>query len=187
MNMKEHEDLIAKVEKAKDQIAQLRKQQSELEREKTELEDLRSKQEEWYRGRREVGDWLLKGAAVLDGEEADLNKMIALARSTKESFAQHLEALSAIKEDDWTPVSLKDELSKALIVLQKARRDYGVARGRIPALEGKEAGAKTAPDERPAPGPPELRDAKELMRLGFWLALPAALMAIIILIVYACL
>ena len=37
MNLKEQEDLLAKVEKAKEQIARLRKQQEDLEREKASV------------------------------------------------------------------------------------------------------------------------------------------------------
>ncbi|MCX6353740.1 MAG: hypothetical protein NTZ78_02405 [Candidatus Aureabacteria bacterium] len=185
MNMKEHEDLISKVEKAKEQIEQLRKQQSDLEREKAELEELRAKQDEWSRGKREIGDGLLKGIAILDSEDAEINKMISIVRGTRESFSQHLEYLASVKDDRWTPATLKEDLNKALLILQKARRDLGVARGRIPAMEGKEAkvgGVESLPARS---GGISSLSTGELVRLGFWLALPGVLMALLIVIIYA--
>jgi len=188
MNMKEHEDLISKVEKAKEQIEQLRKQQSDLEREKAELEELRAKQDEWSLGKKEIGDGLLKGIAILDSEDAELNKMISIVRGARESFSQHLEYLASVKDDRWTPATMKDDLNKALLILQKARRDIGVARGRIPAMEAKQA-ARAGGVEQLSPkfgGIPCLSTG-ELVRLGFWLALPGVLMALLIVIIYSAL
>jgi len=66
MNLKEQEDLLIKVEKAKEQIARLRKQQADLEREKAELEDLTHREEEWYRGKKECAEALQKAVAILE-------------------------------------------------------------------------------------------------------------------------
>lgn len=183
--MKEHEDLLAKVEKAREQIAELRRQQTELEREKAALEDLKGKQDEWYNGKKEAGDALLKSIAVLESEDADMQKMVTLMRSTRESFSQLLEQLTAIKEDRWTPATLKEDLNKALLILQKSRREISVARGRIPSLEAKTPQG-SAEEEAQGDGRQGGREsAVELMRRGFWLALPAAVMAIIVLVIRA--
>ncbi|MCX6357572.1 MAG: hypothetical protein NT045_06840 [Candidatus Aureabacteria bacterium] len=184
--MNEHDDLLEKVEKAKEQIAQLRKQESELEREKAALEELKNKQEEWYRGKKEVGAALLRAIAILDGEDADLNRMIALARTYRETFTGLLEALNAVKEDRWTSATLREELNKVLLIIQKGRRELGAAKTRIPALEAKEgpAGVSGEPAEMSEARMRNL-SAPELVRIGFWLALPAAVMAIAVALIIA--
>jgi chromosome segregation ATPase len=187
MNLKEHEDLVLKVEKAKEQIARLRKEQEDLEHEKQELEDLRNKQDEWYRGRREIGDALRKAIAVLDTEEAGINKMNVLVRNAREGFSAVFDELAAVKEDRWTPATLKEDLSKALLVIQKARKELSTARARIPALDEKRM--EGAGEEVGLPAGEAWRigtlGAGDLIRIGFWLALPAALMAVVIIIVLA--
>jgi chromosome segregation ATPase len=180
MNLKEQEDLLAKVEKAKEQIARLRKQQEDLEREKAALEDLGQRQEEWHRGRKELSDVLVKSLAVLESEEAALARRAALVRDTREGFARTVEELTAIREDRWTQATLKEELNRALVLLHRGRTELSEARARIRALDGRpahdaaEGGAETA-----AVAPSALRPlgAGELVRIGFWLLLPAAVMA----------
>ncbi|HOE27856.1 MAG: hypothetical protein IT574_11750 [Candidatus Aureabacteria bacterium] len=180
MNLKEQEDLLAKVEKAKEQIARLRKQQEDLEREKAALEDLGQRQEEWHRGRKELSDRLLKSLAVLESEEAALARRAALVRDTREGFARTVEELASIREDRWTQATLKEELTRALVLLHRGRTELSEARARIRALEGRPA-HDGAEDEAVAVAgpPPSLRPlgAGELLRIGFWLLLPAAVMA----------
>ncbi|MEI6634210.1 MAG: hypothetical protein WCP22_10390 [Chlamydiota bacterium] len=183
MNLKEQEDLLVKVEKAKEQIAKLRKQQADLEREKTELEDLEHRQEEWYRGKKELSDALVKALAVLENEESEVTRLAALVKDARGNFAKTLEQLAGIREDRWTPATLKDDLNRALILLQRGRTELSEAKARVPALEG-----RPRDEERPeldlggegiAARAPGLR-AGELLRIGFWLALPAAVMAAVL-------
>ena len=186
MNIKEQEDLLLKVEKAKEQIARLRKQQADLEREKAELEDLKHKEEEWYRGKKECAEAIQKAIAVLESQDADLNRMLVLVRNTRENFSGILDQIHAIREERWTPGTLREDLSKSLLVIQKARNELSAARGRIPALEGKTSLVGGA-----APSPADaawgIRDvtATDLVRIGFWLALPAALMVVIVMIIFS--
>ncbi|MDD5557312.1 MAG: hypothetical protein PHN82_08695 [bacterium] len=184
MNLREHEDLIAKVERAKEQLVKLRKQQEELEHEKRALEELKGRQDEWYRGKKEIGETMRRALAILESEEADAQRMAVLARGARESFSGLLEQIAAVKEERWTPATLREELDKALAVLQKARKELSTARGRIPALDerGAAAGAREAPEGRALPRLGELA-AGDLLRIGFWLALPAGLMAVVIIIV----
>jgi chromosome segregation ATPase len=188
MNIKEQEDLLIKVEKAKEQIARLRKQQADLEREKTELEELTNREEEWYRGKKECAESLQKAIAVLESQDADLNRMIMLVRNTREGFSAILDQIHAVREERWTPGTLREDLGKSLLVIQKARNELSAARGRIPALEGKRArvvgGGAEPPFAEAGWGIKDLT-AGDLVRIGFWLALPAALMVIVVMVVFS--
>ncbi len=187
MNLKEQEDLLIKVEKAKEQIAKLRKQQADLEREKAELEDLTHREEEWYLGKKECAEALQKAVAVLESQDADLNRMLVLVRNTRDSFAGILDQIHAVKEERWTPATLREDLSKALLIIQKARNELSAAKGRIPALEGKmpRVPGEAAPTAAEAVWGIRDMTAGDLVRIGFWLALPAALMVIIVMIVFS--
>jgi len=186
MNLKEQEDILIKVEKAKEQIAKLRKQQADLEREKAELEDLKHKEEEWYRGKKECAEALQKAIAILESQDADLNRMLVFVRNTRESFSGILDQIHSVREERWTPGTLREELSKSLLVIQKARNELSAARGRIPALEGKKtmAGGAQAPLADTGWNIGDVA-AADIVRIGFWLALPAALMVVIVMIVFS--
>ncbi len=182
MNLKEQEDLLAKVEKAKEQIARLRKQQEDLEREKAALEDLGQRQEEWHRGRKELSDRLLKSLAVLESEEAALARRAALVRdAAPEGFARTVEELASIREDRWTQATLKEGSPSALVLLHRGRTRAEQTRARIRALEERPAhdGAERTDGGGRGAAAASLRPlgAGELLRIGFWLLLPAAVMA----------
>jgi archaellum component FlaC len=187
MNLKEQEDILIKVEKAKEQIAKLRKQQADLEREKAELEDLKHKEEEWYRGKKECAEALQKAMAILESHDADLNRMLVFVRNTRESFSGILDQIHAVREERWAPGKLREELSKSLLVIQKARNELSAARGRIPVLDGKKpvmSGAKAAPVADTAWSIGDVT-ATDLVKIGFWLALPVVLMVIIGMLIFS--
>lgn len=187
MNLKEQEDLLLKVEKAKEQIARLRAQQAELEREKIELEELKGKQEEWYRGRQEIEGALLRAVGVLENEETEVSKMAELVRQARETFSALLDQIASVREDRWTPGTLKEELQKAILIIQKGRNELGAARARIPALDRSLSGKSPAVgvEMTRIPAQPGSCCASELVKIGFWVALPAALMAVVIIIIFS--
>ncbi len=186
MDIKEREELILKVEKAKKQIELLRKQQSELEREKAELEELKSKQEEWLHGKKEIGEALLKAGTILTSEEGEADRMNELVKHTKQNLSRILDELRAVKEESWTPSTLKDDLTKALLIVQKGRKELSKARARIPALEERQLQEGATPQPQTATlfkGPATL-SSRELIRIGFLVALPLVLMALVILLIF---
>ncbi len=180
MNLKEQDELLVKVEKAKEQIAKLRRQQADLEREKAELEDLGHRQEEWYRGKKELSEALVKSLALLEGEGDEVARRAALVKDARAGFAALLEQIAGIREERWTPATLKDELNRALLVLQRGRTELSEARARIAALRGEGGAGVEAWTEggvEAASSAASRLSAGELLRIGFWLALPAAVMA----------
>jgi cell division protein FtsB len=127
------EHLDSQVQKAQEQLLQLKRQQEQIEKQKRELEELSRRQEELERGRAEMTDKLTRSLVVLEREAYDAQKKMEQLRSTRESFGQHLELLEAIDPRAWNPADLNKELSRALSTVDDARTEYSQQRSRLQA------------------------------------------------------
>src|SRR5919109_4013589 len=85
------EHLDDQVQKAQEQLLQLKRQQEQIEKQKRELEELSRRQEELERGRAEMTDKLTRSLVVLEREGYDAQNRAEQIRAARESFAQHLE------------------------------------------------------------------------------------------------
>src|SRR5690242_4112761 len=127
------EHLDSQVQKAQDQLLQLKRQQDQIEKQKRELEELSRRQEELERGRAEMTDKLTRSLVVLEREAYDAQKKMEQLRATRESFGQHLELLEGIDPRTWNPADLNKELSRALSTVDDARAEYSQGRSRLQA------------------------------------------------------
>jgi len=127
------EHLDSQVQKAQEQLLQLKRQQEQIEKQKRELEELSRRQEELERGRAEMSDKLTRSLVVLEREAYDSQKKMEQLRATRESFGQHLELLEAIDPRSWNPAELNKELSRALSTVDDARTEYNQQRSRLQA------------------------------------------------------
>jgi len=135
------EHLDSQVQKAQDQLLQLKRQQDQIEKQKRELEELSRKQEELERGRAEMSDKLTRSLVVLEREAYDAQKRLEQLRAMRESFGQHLELIEAIDPKSWNPADLHKELSRALSTVEGARVEFGQQRSRLQATDDAEVGA----------------------------------------------
>src|ERR1700680_214353 len=85
------EMLDSQVQRAQEQLLQLKRQQELIEKQKRELEELSRKQEELERGRYEMSDKLTRSLVVLEREAYDAQRRLEQLRAIRESFGQHLE------------------------------------------------------------------------------------------------
>src|SRR6478735_9903583 len=108
------EHLDSQVQKAQEQLLQLKRQQEQIEKQKRELEELSRRQEELERGRGEMTDKLTRSLVVLEREAYEAQKKMEQLRATRESFGQHLQVLEGIDPKGWNPSDLHRELSRAL-------------------------------------------------------------------------
>lgn len=127
------EHLDSQVQKAQEQLLQLKRQQELIEKQKRELEELSRRQEELERGRAEMTDKLTRSLVVLEREAYDAQKKLEQLRATRESFGQHLELLETIDPRSWNPADLNKELSRALSTVDDARTEYSQQRSRLQA------------------------------------------------------
>ncbi|MDQ3545503.1 MAG: hypothetical protein M3429_03135 [Verrucomicrobiota bacterium] len=127
------EHLDSQVQKAQEQLLQLKRQQEQIEKQKRELEELSRRQEELEHGRAEMTDKLTRSLVVLEREAYDAQKKMEQLRATRESFSQHLELLESIDPRTWNPSELSKELSRALSTVDDARTEYSQQRSRLQA------------------------------------------------------
>ncbi len=127
------EQIDTQVQRAQEQLLQLKRQQEQIEKQKRELEELGRRQEELDRGRAEMTDKLTRSLVVLEREAYDAQKKMEQLRATRESFGQHLELLDSIDPKTWNPSELNKELSRALSTVDDARTEYSQQRSRLQA------------------------------------------------------
>src|SRR5246500_5341648 len=129
------EHLDSQVQKAQEQLLQLKRQQEQIEKQKRELEELSRRQDELEHGRAEMADKLTRSLVVLEREAYNAQGRLEQMRAARESFGQHLEWIEAIDPKSWNPSDLHKELSRALSTVDDARTEFGHQRSRLQAVD----------------------------------------------------
>jgi len=179
------EHLDSQVQKAQEQLLQLKRQQEQIEKQKRELEELSRRQEELERGRAEMTDKLTRSLVVVEREAYDTQKRLEQLRAMRESFGQHLQLIEAIDPKTWNPADLHKELSRALSTVDDARAEYAQQRSRLQA-----ANEKTRDPDLPeaAPDVADLihggRSFGQWIQIGFAFSLPLIIFGIIALVLF---
>ncbi len=176
------DNLTEMVDQTTGNISFLKKKQEELTRRKADLEELKRQREELDILKREALTNLERGIAILDKEESELTRTNTMVKATREEFEKIISEVRGIREETWREEDLKGELSRALAVVAKAKREYTAARGRVDALS-----TRGLEENKPGPGsaavvpagPPDSGPADQLKK-GFFFFLPAALLALVV-------
>src|SRR6201982_872339 len=179
------EHLDSQVQKAQEQLLQLRRQQEQIEKQKRELEELSRRQEELERGRAEMTDKLTRSLVVLEREAYQTQKKLEQLRATCESFGQHLEILEGIDPKGWKSADLHRELSRALSTVDDARAEFSQQRSRLQAIATQDAEDVSLPEA----GPEVVRGGGEgsfgqWVLIGFALSLPLMTIGLIGLVIF---
>jgi chromosome segregation ATPase len=179
------EHLDSQVQKAQEQLLQLKRQQEQIEKQKRELEELSRRQEELERGRAEMSDKLTRSLVVLEREAYDTQKKLEQIRATRESFGQHLELIEAIDPKSWNPADLHKELSRALSAVDDARTEFSQQRSRLQAADGAQ-GDVALPEA--APDVADLleggRSFRQWLKIGFAFSLPLMIFGVLALLIF---
>ena len=125
------EQIEDKVQRAQEQLLQLKRQQDLIEKQKRELEELGRRQEQFQQGRQEVVDNITRALVVLDRESLDAQKRVEQLRSIHNSFIHHLDVIEAINPKNWDNAELGKELSRALSAVEDGRAEYNRSRALI--------------------------------------------------------
>ena len=128
------EEVDSKLEQARERLLTLHRQQEELERQKGELEELRRRQEEYSRGRTEMVDHLTRSLVTLERQQIESQRLAELCGKTIAAFRDYLEQIQQINDEDWDSSSVREELSRALGVIENARLEYNRARTKLDCL-----------------------------------------------------
>jgi len=124
------EEVDSKLEQARERLLTLRRQQEDLERQKTELEELRRRQEEYSRGRSEMVDQLTRSLVTLERQQIESQRLAESCGKTVVAFRDYLEQIQQINDGDWDGSNVREELSRALGIVENARLEYNRARSR---------------------------------------------------------
>lgn len=178
------EHLDSQVQKAQEQLVQLKRQQEQIEKQKRELEELSRRQELFQQGKAEMTEKFTRALVVLERETYEAQKRVEQLKVIQESFAQHLGSLEAINPKNWENSDINKELSKALSAIDDARAEYAQSRSKINAESNEEVLEAT-------PGDPyggAYADAQDhdfiyWLRSGFAFTLPLFVLGIVILLV----
>jgi len=177
--------LDSQVQKAQEQLVQLRRQQEQIEKQKRELEELSRRQEELERGRTEMTDKLTRSLVVLEREAYETQNKLEQLRATRESFGQHLEVLEGIDPKGWNPADLHRELSRALSTVDDARAEFSQQRSRLQAIATQDSDDMPLPEAAPeAAGTRGERSFTQWVLIGFALSLPLMMVGLIGLVIF---
>jgi chromosome segregation ATPase len=173
------EHLDDQVQKAQEQLLQLKRQQEQIEKQKRELEELSRRQDELEHGRAEMTDKLTRALVVLEREAYNAQSRLEQIRLARESFAQQLELVEAIDPRNWNPSDLHKELSRALSTVDDARTEYNEHRSRLQAGGGN--GEQSLPDTAPSVYEnSDTRSFSEWLQIGLALTLPLIIFGVIV-------
>ncbi len=175
--------LDSQVQRAQEQLLQLKSQQEKIEKQKRELEELSRKQEELERGRAEMSDKLTRSLVILEREAYDTQKKLEQMRATRESFGQHLEALESIDPKKWNPGELHRDLSRALSTVDDARAEFSQQKSRLQAVATTDENGVPLPEVAPGIGESGERPFLQWVTIGFALSLPLIAFGLIALLV----
>lgn len=130
------EEINSQVATKMDELERLRSRQEALEHEKIALEQLRAGQEKYETGKREMIDRLEQSLVSLEREEVLINQRLELLAETEKHFKELLAGMRGFSEDQWPPDSsgYREELSKALAIVDNARKEYNKALARVDVL-----------------------------------------------------
>lgn len=158
---------------AMQEIERLRKRQEDLEREKRELEDLRRKQSEYESGKREMMERLNQSLISLEKNELQTERLVELLGATRKRFKGLLSDIEAIDEDAWPEDQIRDELNKALAVMEDARLEYNKSMAKIDAIGGD--GDQSSPAHKPMIfEESRYHGIEENRSFGYWMKVGAA-------------
>lgn len=118
------EHLESQVQKAQEQLLQLRHQQEQIEKQKRELEELSRRQEQFEKGKAEVQENLVRALPLLEREHHEIEHRLDQLQKIHEIFSQHLSTVESIDPRSWNSADLSRELNKAFTLVEEARIEY---------------------------------------------------------------
>jgi hypothetical protein len=118
------EHLGDQVQKAQEQLIQLKRQQESIEKQKRELEELSRRQDQLQAGKSEMVEQFTRALVVLERQAYDAQKKLEQLKAVHETFVQHLDIIEAINPKNWDSLDLNKELNRALSAVDDARAEY---------------------------------------------------------------
>lgn len=118
------EDFKSKLEEAQSQIEKLQQQQAEVERQKRELQEINAAKDDFLRGQVELHEKLATAVTAMDREIFGTRQELDELEQARICFADHLEKINHLNPDGWNNESLRQELTRAISVLDLAEDEF---------------------------------------------------------------
>ncbi len=185
---KHREAVNGQVAGAMKEIEQLRRRQEDLERERQNLEEMGRKQDQYERGKREMIDSLEQSLALLQKKEVQCVRLTEIYAGTQVRFQELLQSLHAINDTAWPEDGIREELNRALVQIEEARKEYSKAVAKIDAAGGGGDGSPdaSAPLFEPAAASGQPQGFGYWLKVGFAVTLPLmVLIAVLAIVVVA--
>ncbi len=184
-----HKKLIEEEAALKAQeIELLRQRQESLEREKRELEETRRKQSDYERGKQEMLERLQQSLVAIERHELRAAQLTDLLQNLRRRFKEMEGQIRDIREDDWPEEGVREELTKALALIDDARMEYNRSMAKLDALLGDQSKGGAAPAvvfEGASARAPAERTFGQWVALGFAVSLPILLMLALLALLFA--
>jgi chromosome segregation ATPase len=130
------EEVNTQVASAKLEIERMRRRQGEIEREKQTLEETLEKQEQYERGKQEMIDRLSESIVTLHKMEEHASRQVEIYSSTRQRFGEFIEELQRINDAEWADEVLRDELNKAVVLIDAIRKEFVKGQAGVEAVGG---------------------------------------------------
>ena len=118
------EDFTGKLQDAQNQLEMLQQQQQEVERQKHELQELNEAKDEFLHGQVDLHERLSTAVTAMDREIFAAKQELEELEQARICFADHLEKINALNPDGWNNESLRQDLARAISVLDLAEDEY---------------------------------------------------------------
>jgi len=180
------EDFTGKLKEAQTQLEQLQHQQAEVERQRVEMQELNDSKEEFIHGQVEISEKLTTAVTAMDREIFAARQEIEELEQARICFADHLEKINQLNPDGWNNESLRQDLTRAISVLDLAEDEFEQAcdhfsGGRSASIFGGTGGAKS---KRVSANVASDSEFLTMFRNGLAFNLPVVLLGALALLVY---
>ncbi len=118
------EDFNGKLQDAQNQLEQLQQQQQEVERQKLELQELNEAKDDFLHGQVDLHEKLSTAVTAMDREIFATKQELDELEQARICFADHLDKINALNPDGWNNESLRQDLARAISVLDLAEDEY---------------------------------------------------------------
>ena len=178
------EHLGEQVQKAQEQLLQLKRQQELIEKQKRELEELARRQDQLQQGKTEMVEQFTRALVVLERQAYDSQKRLEQLKTTHETFVKHLDVIESINPKNWDNLDISKELNRALSAVDDARAEFQRSRAVINAEAEEEVLSQepTGGEYAAAQGGEAPDDFMHWFKSGFAFTLPLLVLGILFLI-----
>jgi soluble cytochrome b562 len=183
---KHKEQITAQVAVASQELERLRRRQEELERERRALEEMSRRQTEYEQGKSDMIDNLNQSIAWIEKQEVQAVRMSEIYAGTRQRFKEMLQSLQRIDETAWPEETIREEVNKALVLVDDVRKEYHKGLAKMEASGGADGGRAEAPGPVPGHVPSAAGPAGFVhwLKVGVAVTLPLMLVIAVLLVAF---